>query len=74
MYDVYRHVARPELRLIIPRGVQLPNQVPKNRWRLAARQLSVPQIVATEIRRSGFSIIRPQTQLRSPDAGFGQGQ
>jgi hypothetical protein len=62
MYDVYRHVARTELRLIIPRGVRLPERVPKERWRLAARRHSIPKIVADEIQRSGFSIIKPRAQ------------
>jgi hypothetical protein len=62
MYDVYRHIARAELRLIVPRGVRLPERVPKDRWRLAARRHSIPKIVADEIQRSGFSITKPRAQ------------
>jgi hypothetical protein len=60
MYDVYQHVARPELRLIVSRGDELPQRAPKNRWHLVGRQLRVPQFVDDEIQRSGFAIIKPQ--------------
>jgi hypothetical protein len=60
MYDVYRHVARTELRLIVPRGARLPERARKERWRLTGRRRSLPKIVADEIGRSGFSIIRPR--------------
>jgi len=61
MYDVYRHMARAELRLIVPRGSKLPDRVPTEKWRLAARRQSIPKIVADEINRSGFSITKPRT-------------
>lgn len=74
MYDLYRHGVRVELQLTVPRGAELPNGVSKANWRFVGRQLSVPQIVADEIQRSGFSITRPtQQKARSRHEGFGKG-
>jgi hypothetical protein len=58
MYDVYHHVTRADLQLILPRGEELPERVPKANWQLSARRFSIPRNVADEIGRSGFSIIR----------------
>jgi hypothetical protein len=66
MYDVYRHVARAELRLIVPRSSKLPDCVPKERWQLAGRRYGIPKIVADEIDRSGFSITKPRTTTKPP--------
>jgi hypothetical protein len=57
-YDIYRHVKRPELRLVVRSGTGLPSQAPKERWSLVGQERSIPRIEAAEIQRIGFSVSR----------------
>jgi len=58
MYDVYRHVNKPELLLTMPLGSPLPERAQKSLWKFASRKKDVPQLVVDEIARSGFSVSR----------------
>lgn len=58
MYDVYKHLLRPDLRLTTPRGNELPEKALKKHWRLARREQEVSQAEAAEIDRSGFCVTR----------------
>lgn len=58
MYDVYKHVLRPDLRLTTPRGTELPDQAIKTHWRLARREQDVSRAESAEIERSGFCVTR----------------
>jgi len=63
MYDAYRHLTRPELRLLVRRGAELPPKASKASWRSVGRELKISQIEANEIERNGFSISRPRGHL-----------
>jgi hypothetical protein len=63
MYDIYRHISRSDLQLIMHRGASLPRRAPKETWQFAARRLNVPRIVADEIERSGFSIVKSRMKI-----------
>ena len=56
IYDIYRHVKRPELRLVVRSGSGLPNQAPKESWQLEGQERSIPPVEAAEVLRSGFSV------------------
>jgi hypothetical protein len=56
VYDVYQHVSRPELRLVVRSGTDLPAMVPKSRWRYVGEERGISPIEAAEVLRSGFAI------------------
>jgi hypothetical protein len=66
IYDIYRHVKRPELRLVVRSGSGLPSQAPKESWRLEGQERSIPAIEAAEVLRSGFSVSK--TRRRPKDS------
>jgi hypothetical protein len=57
-YDIYRSSKRPELRLVVRRGTDLPQQITKNVWQLTGQETSISPIEAAEIQRTGFAISR----------------
>jgi hypothetical protein len=63
-YDIYRSIKRPELRLVVRRGTDLPQQISKTIWNLTGHKRSISPIEATEIQRSGFAISRPRLSSR----------
>lgn len=56
IYDVYQHVSRPELRLVVRSGVKLPAMVPEDSWRYVREERGISPIEAAEVLRSGFAI------------------
>jgi len=56
LYDVYQHVSKPELRLVVRSGTDLPPTVPKDRWRYVGEEQGISPIEAAEVLRSGFAI------------------
>jgi len=57
-YDIYRSIKRPELRLVVRRGTDLPQQISKHIWQLTGQEQSISAVEAAEIQRSGFAISR----------------
>jgi hypothetical protein len=56
VYDVYQHVSRPELRLVVRSGTKPPEIVPKDSWRYVGEEQGISPIEAAEILRNGFAI------------------
>jgi hypothetical protein len=61
-YDIYRHVRRSELRLVVRTGSQLPSRILQDNWKLVGQQQAISRIEAAEIQRSGFAISKPRAQ------------
>jgi hypothetical protein len=61
-YDIYRHVTRPELRLVVRSGSDLPSQASKATWHYTGQEQSISRIEAAEIQRAGFAISRPRSR------------
>lgn len=65
MYDIYRSAKRPELRLVVRRGTDLPQQISKDIWQLTGQERAISPIEAAEIQRSGFAISRARQSKNS---------
>ena len=63
MYDVYQHVFHPSYRVIVLRGVPIPNNAKKSDWRFVRSVDRVWEDADKEIKELGYHLYRVDFQF-----------